>query len=50
VVLDLSNRIDIDLLGVGVRFPCLKVLHLQDLLMLDDHASIEKLFLKFPGP
>jgi hypothetical protein len=48
VALDLSYRIDIDLLGVGVRFPCLKVLHLQDLLMLDDHASIEKLLAGSP--
>ncbi|KAJ6880502.1 hypothetical protein NC652_033745 [Populus alba x Populus x berolinensis] len=48
VVLDLSYRIDIDLLGVGVRFPCLKVLHLQDLLMLDDHASIQKLLAGSP--
>ncbi|KAL9346032.1 hypothetical protein Peur_060885 [Populus x canadensis] len=42
VILDLGYRIDIDLLGVGVHFPCLKVLHLQELPMLDDHASIEK--------
>ena len=48
MALDLSYRIDIDLLGVGVRFPCLKVLHLQDLLMLDDHASIEKLLAGSP--
>jgi hypothetical protein len=48
VILDLGYRIDIDLLGVGVHFPCLKVLHLQELLMLDDHASIEKLLAGSP--
>ncbi|CAK7327611.1 unnamed protein product [Dovyalis caffra] len=48
LVLNLSYRIAIDLPGVGIRFPCLKVLHLKDLQMLDDHASIETLLAGCP--
>ena len=48
VVLNLSYGIAIDLLGVGVRFSCLKVLHLEGLPMLDDLASIEKLLAGSP--
>ncbi|XP_011029578.1 PREDICTED: F-box/LRR-repeat protein At4g14103-like [Populus euphratica] len=48
VVLNLSYGIAIDLLGVGVRFACLKVLHLEGLPMLDDLASIEKLLAGSP--
>ncbi|XP_061982877.1 F-box/LRR-repeat protein At4g14103-like [Populus nigra] len=48
VVLNLSYGIIIDLLGVVVRFSCLKVLHLEELPMLDDLASIEKLLAGSP--
>ncbi|KAJ6886872.1 hypothetical protein NC651_027274 [Populus alba x Populus x berolinensis] len=48
VVLNLGNGIAIDLHGVGVRFSCLKVLHLEGLPMLDDLASIENLLAGSP--
>jgi len=48
VVLNLRYGIAIDLLGVAVRFSCLKVLHLEGLPMLDDLASIEKLLAGSP--
>ncbi|KAJ6894325.1 hypothetical protein NC652_028170 [Populus alba x Populus x berolinensis] len=48
VVLNLGCGIAIDLHGVGVRFSCLKVLHLEGLPMLDDLASIENLLAGSP--